>query len=98
MLPKTSENNWEFEKSILLTENLNLNELKSVLTEFSKLDAIVANSVVTSKGKDDVRGAKVIGDSYNEFHQPASAHSVCVKAKKATDSVQMDIENIVSKL
>jgi len=95
---KTSDPTWEFEKSILQSEGLNTNEMKSLLVEFSKLDAIVANSCVTSKGKDDVRGSKIIGPSYNEFHHPATVHSVCVKAKRNAESVQVDIDQLVAKL
>ena len=95
---ESSDGEWEFEKSILVSENLNLNEVKSLLNEFTKLDSIVANSCVSSKGKDDVRGAKIIGPMYNEFHAPAASHSVCVNAKKNAESVEIDIESILSKL
>jgi hypothetical protein len=95
---RKNDGEWGFEKSILVGENMNLNELRSLLNEFAKLDHIVANSCVTSKGKDDVRGVKIIGPMYNEFHAPASSHAVCVNAKKNADAVEIDIESILSKL
>jgi hypothetical protein len=83
---------------ILRMEEMNLKEIKSLLAEFSKLDFLMSANCVSSKTKDDVRGAKIVGNLYQEFHQPASQHAVCVKAKKNSAEIEQVVRKIVSKL
>lgn len=89
---------WNHCKSVLLKERMNLTQIKSLLEEFSKLDFLVSTSCVASKSKDDVRGAKVVGPTYAEFHSPASEHPVCVSAKRASSQIEIAVTNIVAKL
>ena len=87
-------------KSLLKSENLQYSEksVKSLLSEFAQLDQTMANSCVLSKSKDDVRGKKIIGPSYDEFHQPANAHPVCVGALAKASTVYETVQKLVAKL
>ena len=89
---------WRHCLDILLMERMNLKETKSLMEEFSKLDFLISSNCVSSKTKDDVRGAKIIGDSHREFHPPASEHSVCLKAKKNSAEIEANVTKIVSRL
>lgn len=89
---------FSFCMKILRLEGMNLNQPKSLLEEFSKLDFLISSNCVASKTKDDVRGAKIIGPSYSEFHPPASQHPVCVNAKKNSAQVDQSVAKIVAKL
>jgi hypothetical protein len=93
-----SDATWPYERSIIIGEGLNLNQTESLLREFAQLDFQIAASCTSSKAKDDVRGAKVIGPVYSEFHPPANTHSVCVKAMKSSRIVEDNVNSIVSKL
>jgi hypothetical protein len=89
---------FSFCKKILESEKMNLNETKSLLNEYRKLDFLISSNCVVSKAKDDVRGEKIIGPQYTEFHQPASEHPVCVGAKKSSAEVDRSVGDIVSRL
>ena len=92
------ESEWKYAVEILKKEGMNLSEIKSLLVEFAKLDFLISASCVTSKTKDDVRGAKIVGPQYWEFHAPASQHSVCVNAKKNSAEIDAKVGEIISKL
>ncbi len=89
---------WAHCRSILLMEQMNLRETKSLLEEFSKLDFLISANCVASKTKDDVRGSRIVGNLYSEFHQPAAEHPVCVKAKKASAEIEANVAKLVSRL
>lgn len=93
-----SESEWKYAVEILKKEGMNLTEIKSLLVEFSKLDFLISARCVSSKTKDDVRGAKIVGPQYSEFHAPASQHSVCVNAKKNSAEIDAKVGEIISKL
>lgn len=85
-------------KKVLEMEQMNLKQTKSLLEEFSKLDFLISANCVSSKTKDDVRGAKIVGNLYQEFHQPASEHPVCIKAKQNSADIEKAVAKIVARL
>jgi hypothetical protein len=87
-----------FGVEVLKKLKMNLSETKSLLQEFSKLDFLISSNCVTSKTKDDVRGEKIIGTQYSEFHPPAAEHPVCVSAKRNSALVEDTVTKMVSKL
>ena len=93
-----SQSDWEFCQRILVQERMNVLEMKSLLEEFSKLDFLISTNCVASKAKDDVRGAKIVGDTYSHFHPPARDHPVCVGAKKNSAEIESSVAKLVSKL
>jgi hypothetical protein len=94
----TLEEDWRHCIEVLEMERMNLRETKSLLEEFSKLDFLISANCVSSKAKDDVRGSKIVGNLYSEFHQPAHEHTVCIKAKKLSAEIEANVAKIVSRL
>ena len=92
------EEDWKHCIEVLEMERMNLKETKSLLEEFSKLDFLISANCVSSKAKDDVRGSKIVGNLYSEFHQPAHEHAVCIKAKKLSAEIEANVAKIVSRL
>ena len=96
--PVVDQEEYTFCMEILKHEGMNLNQPKSLLEEFSKLDFLISSNCVASKTKDDVRGSKIIGPTYSEFHAPASQHPVCVSARRNSAQVEETVAKIVAKL
>ena len=94
----TGDSEWEHCLEVLVKERMNLRETKSLLEEFAKLDFLISSNCVSSKTKDDVRGAKIIGPSYADLHPPASEHAVCVKVKRRSAEIESNVARIVSRL
>ena len=84
--------------SLLKIEGLDISQPRSLLKEFVVMDHAMSASCTLSKGKDDVRGEKIIGPIYSEFHQTAGSHPVCVFANKRSEEIEIAVDRIISKL
>ena len=89
---------WTFEKKLLTAEHYNLTQTESLLNEFANLDQSLSNNCVLSKAKDDIRGKKIIGATYTEFHAPAHTHPVCVAALTESKKIYESVALIMAKL
>ncbi len=86
----TDDPRWEHERAILLTE-FEGKSVEELLRHYAQMQKKIAEDVSVSKAKDDIRGARIIGD-YAEAHEPASENSFVKKTLAETEALVKEIE------
>jgi len=95
--PLSSDSRWQHEKKVLLAEFPEKKSLKELLELLIEYESKIAESVKTSKEKDDKRGAKII-DDYNQVHTLADKDSFVVQTLKELEKTKNEIKEIIDKV
>ncbi len=96
-LDKTGDSDWEYKMSILNSEGYAGRSVSENLERLGHIQEIIARETQRSKGRDDIRGRKIIAD-YSEANTQAPDDGFVKETWEKSKTTKAKLEEIIAKL